>query len=105
MFGTRQLLELAGIKTGGRLVTEDRLRHALRRGLVRRPAQIGGRFVWSPEDVEVVASVLGAAPTAALVAARGDRGAGHRNSAATSPRTAGEPSAVAATANVGGAVR
>lgn len=43
-------------------ITEDRLRHALRRGLLERPPIFAGRLVWSEEHVRALAFALGVTP-------------------------------------------
>lgn len=55
---TPQLLAALRSANPAENVTEDRLRHAIRRGVLRRPQTIGRQFVWGPDDVQAVAEVL-----------------------------------------------
>jgi len=52
MYSTRQVLRALRQVNPGALVTEDRLRHALRRDRVPAPPKVAGRYVWSADDVE-----------------------------------------------------
>jgi len=59
MIGTRELLGLLAEANPCTEVLEERLRRALRRGLIDPPSTVAGRFVWREEDVEAVAEALG----------------------------------------------
>lgn len=65
MLSTRAVLALLRDANPGVPLTEDRVRHALRRGEFPTPATFSGRLAWAPEDVRRLAAALGvAAPPA-----------------------------------------
>lgn len=59
MRSTKQTVALLARANPRESVTEDRIRQALRRGVVAAPALIAGRFVWTKDDVTSLAGALG----------------------------------------------
>ena len=64
MFTTRKVLALLRKANPGSVVTEDRVRHALRRGVLALPHQFAGRLAWTTAEVEALARGLGLNPPA-----------------------------------------
>lgn len=58
MFTTRDVLIQLRHANPGAEITEDRLRHALRRQAVSRPLLIAGRYLWTHREVDEIASAL-----------------------------------------------
>jgi hypothetical protein len=63
MFTTRDVRSFLKRSNPGIAVTEDRIRHALRRGNVA-PGSFAGRLAWSRADVVALAAALNLAPPA-----------------------------------------
>jgi hypothetical protein len=64
MFSTREILNLLRDANPGVAITEDRVRHAIRRGEVPTPPSFAGRLLWSYADLALLAAALGlSAPT------------------------------------------
>lgn len=59
MHSTREVLDRIRAANPGRSVTEDRIRHALRRGLVSWPRVFSGRLLWTEADVDGLCEALG----------------------------------------------
>lgn len=59
MFSTPDVIRLLRESNPAANVSENRVRHALRRGTVARPAIFSGRLIWTIEDVVRIASALG----------------------------------------------
>ena len=59
MLTTRAVVAALLSANPGAPVTEDRVRHALRRGAVAPPSQFAGRYQWTPESVRALAKALG----------------------------------------------
>src|SRR5262245_12159119 len=69
MLSTKQvILALRGANPDAS-ITEDRIRHVLRRGAIEPPPQFAGRYQWTPDAVRALANELG------LVAPSSRRGA------------------------------
>ncbi len=58
MFTTRQVLTALRHANPGTVVSEDLIRHAIRRGIVTPPHTFGGRFAWTDTDVATLAAAL-----------------------------------------------
>jgi hypothetical protein len=58
MFTTRQVLALLSSANPSVLLTEDRIRHAVRRHALDAPDTFGGRWAWRWRDVVALAAVL-----------------------------------------------
>lgn len=59
MFSTADSIRLLRAANPGKRVTEDKVRHVLRRGCGPTPKSFSGRLVWSREDVGTLALALG----------------------------------------------
>ncbi len=59
MKSTREVLALLSSASQGVQITEDRVRHALRRGDLEPPSTFAGRLAWSWPDILALASALG----------------------------------------------
>jgi hypothetical protein len=71
MFTTQQVLALLRFANPTVALTEDRVRHAVRRQLVEPPDTFGGRWAWRWSDVQALAAALDLnAPTVADLQAR-----------------------------------
>jgi hypothetical protein len=57
MRSTRGVVDLFRAANAGSIVNEDRVRHAIRRGLVA-PQTFAGRLVWSDSDIKALATAL-----------------------------------------------
>jgi len=58
MLSTRDVLNLLRDANPGVEITEDRVRHVIRRGEIDAPSSFAGRLVWAKEDVEALAAAL-----------------------------------------------
>ncbi len=56
---TRQVIRILAAANPQHAPTEERIRHALRRGAVSPPPLFAGRLAWRREDIIVLADVLG----------------------------------------------
>lgn len=69
MYPTRTVIRLLRDANPGVELTEDRIRHLLRREEIPTPSTFSGRLAWTDEDVRRLAVALNvAAPTASVVA-------------------------------------
>jgi hypothetical protein len=59
MVTTRELLALLRVDAPQAGVTEDRIRHVIRLGLIPRPRLLAGRMIWSREDIARLMKALG----------------------------------------------
>ena len=59
MYSTRDVLDALRRANPASPITEDRIRHALRRGDLTWPSTCGGRLIWSWSDIESLADALG----------------------------------------------
>ncbi len=59
MQSTREVIALLSDANPCVQVTEDRIRHALRRGDIQPPSTFAGRLAWTPEDILALAKALG----------------------------------------------
>jgi hypothetical protein len=59
MFTTREVIELVRKANPEVHITEDRVRHAIRRTAVKAPARFGGRYAWSRQDIRRLTRCLG----------------------------------------------
>ncbi len=71
MYSTRTVLRLLRDANPGVDLTEDRVRHMLRRGEIPPPSTFAGRLVWAESDVRCLAEALGVVVPADLTAAIG----------------------------------
>ena len=62
MNSTHEALDLLRGANPGARITEDQIRHALRRGDLLRPRVVAGRYIWAPQDLERLAAALGLRP-------------------------------------------
>lgn len=62
MFTTNEVLELLAKANPTHAVTEDRLRHALRRAGRPRPSTFAGRLVWTAGEVTAIARAMKLTP-------------------------------------------
>ena len=68
MRSTREVIVFLSDANPGVNVTEDRIRHALRRGDIPPPSTFAGRLAWTSEDILARAKALGLEPSQAAVA-------------------------------------
>jgi hypothetical protein len=68
MLTTREVLDELRRRYPDARFTEDRLRHALRRGSITAPALVAGRYVWSPKEITALTRALGVPSTDASAA-------------------------------------
>lgn len=61
MLSTKQVVEVfrEANPLKGAEITEDRIRGALRRGTIRAPLVVGGRYLWRDVDLRALAIVFG----------------------------------------------
>ena len=59
MYSTRTVLRSLRDANPGVDLTEDRVRHLLRRGDIPTPSTFAGRLVWADDDVRRLAEALG----------------------------------------------
>lgn len=59
MLTTQQVIDAIRTSNPRFEISEDRIRHAIRRGDVPRPSVFAGRFIWMPRDVASLARALG----------------------------------------------
>lgn len=59
MLSTRQVLKLLRDRNPDKVITEERIRRALRKEKLPPPVQFAGRLAWSKADVVRLAKVLG----------------------------------------------
>lgn len=58
MYSTRDVLDALRRANPASPITEDRVRHALRRGDLDWPSTCGGRLIWSSTDIQNLAAAL-----------------------------------------------
>ncbi len=58
MLGTRDVVRALAKANPEAVVTEDRIRWVLRRGLIPDLNRVGGRLVWTADDVRLLAERL-----------------------------------------------
>ncbi len=59
MFTTPEVARLLNARNPSRTVTEDRIRNAIRSGLITAPPRLGIALAWRPEDLRRLAAALG----------------------------------------------
>lgn len=59
MLSTRSVLRLLRDANPGVELTEDRIRHLLRREVIPAPSSFSGRLAWTDVDVQRLAAALG----------------------------------------------
>jgi len=69
MFSTLEVIRQARDSNPGASITEDRVRYAIRRGLVE-PTMFAGRLAWSEDDVVKLAKALNIAVPADMEVSR-----------------------------------
>ena len=58
MLTTTEVLRSLRAANPGTVITEDRIRHALRRGDLPSPESFAGRLAWSDQDIAALAQAL-----------------------------------------------
>lgn len=61
MLSTQELLATLKRENPGSSITEDRIRHILRRGDIARPRVFAGRLLWTADDIQRLVDLLGLA--------------------------------------------
>ncbi len=56
---TSEVLALLRRANPGTLITEDRVRHLIRRGVLNPPSLFGGRYAWTDAELTALAKALG----------------------------------------------
>ena len=59
MYGTVSAIAAIARANPGTVVSEDRVRHVLRKGHIPAVRRFAGRLVWSTSDIELLAQHLG----------------------------------------------